>query len=227
MSSQLNSNFRKSIISFSWTWIGLLIFIGIISLFSIWYMNRLYNQGAIESERINMLSNEVLTAQIEFKIQVQEWKNILLRGYDISDKKKYFSEFEKKETSVRDRLNNASIMAEQLGLVSESEKIKKITEHHVAQGLIYKTTLDKTSFETYENIQKADQSVKGADRELEALLSGVSNEISKINTSQREAMQDSLNQRYLSLRKLILIIMTIALVITGVSLYGVLRATRT
>ena len=130
MSSQLNSNFRKSIISFSWTWIGLLIFIGIISLFSIWYMNRLYNQGAIESESINMLSNEVLTAQIEFKIQVQEWKNILLRGYDISDKKKYFSEFEKKETSVRDRLNNASIMAEQLGLVSESEKIKKITEHH-------------------------------------------------------------------------------------------------
>ena len=227
MSSQLNSNFRKSIISFSWTWIGLLIFIGIISLFSIWYMNRLYNQGAIESERINMLSNEVLTAQIEFKIQVQEWKNILLRGYDISDKKKYFAEFEKKETSVRDRLNNASIMAEQLGLVTESEKIKKITEHHVTLGLIYRTTLDKTSFETYKNIQKADQSVKGADRELEALLSGVSNEISKINTSQREAMQDSLNQRYLSLRKLILIIMTIALVITGVSLYGVLRATRT
>lgn len=97
MSSHLNANLRKSIISFSWTWIGLLIFIGIISLFSIWYMNRLYNQGAIESERINILSNEVLTAQIEFKIQVQEWKNILLRGSNASDKEKYFSEFQKKK----------------------------------------------------------------------------------------------------------------------------------
>lgn len=227
MSSHLNANLRKSIISFSWTWIGLLIFIGIISLFSIWYMNRLYNQGAIESERINILSNEVLTAQIEFKIQVQEWKNILLRGSNASDKEKYFSEFQKKEASVRDRLQTASIMAAQLGFVSESEKIKTITKHHVELGFIYKSTLDKTSFETYGNIQKADQSVKGADRELETLLSDVSNEISKINSGQREAMQDSLNQRYLSLRKLILIIMSIALVITGVSLYGVLRATRT
>lgn len=70
MTIQLNSNLRKSIISFSWTWIGLLIFIGIISLFSIWNMNRLYDQGATNAERINMLSKEIFTAQIEFKVQV-------------------------------------------------------------------------------------------------------------------------------------------------------------
>jgi len=226
MTIQLNSNLRKSIISFSWTWIGLLIFIGIISLFSIWNMNRLYDQGATNAERINMLSNEVFMAQIEFKVQVQEWKNILLRGYNISDKKKYLSEFQRKETSVRERLNNASIMASQLGLTAQSIKIKQLTEEHSALGLIYKAALDKASFDTYQNIQKADQSVKGADRTLETRLNAASDEISKINSDQREAMQDALHDRYLSLRKFILMIMSVALVITGISLYGVLRATR-
>jgi|GEM_PF-4406238 len=117
-----------------------------------------------------MLSNEVFTAQIEFKIQVQEWKNILLRGYNISDKEKYLSEFQKKEISVRERLNNASIMADQLGLNAQSIKIKQLAEQHLALGLIYKAALDKASFETYQNIQKADQSVKGADRALETRL---------------------------------------------------------
>lgn len=227
MSAQLNSNFRKSIISFSWTWIGVLIFVGIISLFSIWYMNRLYNQGAIKAERINTLSSEVLTAQIEFKIQVQEWKNILLRGHQVGDRKKYLSEFQKQETSVKERLQNSSIMAERLGLFLESEKIKRIAEDHVILGLTYQSALDKASFETYKSVQKADQSVKGADRELEARLSEVTSHIAKINSDQREAMLESLNQRYLSLRRLILIILSIALAITGVSLYGVLRATRT
>lgn len=226
MTIQLNSNLRKSIISFSLTWIGLLIFVGIISLFSIWYMNRLYDQGATSSERINMLSNEVFTAQIEFKIQVQEWKNILLRGYNISDKEKYLSEFQKKEISVRERLNNASIMADQLGLNAQSIKIKQLAEQHLALGLIYKAALDKASFETYQNIQKADQSVKGADRALETRLNAVSDEISKINSAQREATQDTLHQKYRSLRQFILIMMSVALVITGISLYGVLRATR-
>lgn len=45
-------------------------------------------------------------AQIHFKRQVQEWKNILLRGHEAGLYDKYYSQFEKEEKLVKDNIQN-------------------------------------------------------------------------------------------------------------------------
>jgi hypothetical protein len=41
--------------------------------------------------------------QLEFKKQSQAWKNLLLRGYDSGDQKKYYNQFLEYQQSVKSR----------------------------------------------------------------------------------------------------------------------------
>ena len=226
MSKNLGINFRKNIISFAWTWIGLLIFIGIISLFSIWSMNREFNNGAQLAFKSSALKNEISSASIAFKVQIQEWKNILLRGKNNSDRDIYFSKFEQQESSVQAYLSNAYAICHQLELNAICNQVSTVQKQHQQLGHAYKNSLTHASLASYDAIHKVDQSVKGMDRELEKTMVNLNTVFSEIELKQRNATHQKLTEKYTSLRKLILSILAIALTITGISLYSVLRATR-
>jgi hypothetical protein len=226
MSKNLSIHFRKNIIAFAWTWIGLLIFIGIISLFSIWSMNQTFKHGAQLAFKTNALKNEISSASIAFKVQIQEWKNILLRGKDTSDKETYYLKFEQQEGNVQAYLNNATAICLQLKLKSTCDKISIIKTAHQKLGEAYKKNLLSASLKNYDAIHALDQSVKGMDRELEKSMGHLNTVFSDLALKQHHTTNQQLTDKYHSLRKFILSILAIALTITGVSLYSVLRATR-
>ena len=49
-------------------------------------------------------SQQVDEANLQFKIQVQEWKNVLLRGKQPADLDKYWQQFQSQERQVQDIL---------------------------------------------------------------------------------------------------------------------------
>lgn len=51
-------------------------------------------------------SNDLASIEIEFKTQVQEWKDVLLRGHDPDLYKKYWQQFENSEAKVHQRLED-------------------------------------------------------------------------------------------------------------------------
>jgi methyl-accepting chemotaxis protein len=58
------------------------------------------------------------SAQHHFKIQVQEWKNVLIRGGDPQAFDKYWNSFEAEEKLVLDRLARAGTTAEAMGVAA-------------------------------------------------------------------------------------------------------------
>lgn len=188
-------------------------------------MNRAYNDGAKHALAIGIMNNEILSAQVDFKIQVQEWKNILLRGKDNEDRERYYSSFTNQEERVQASLKAAYKECISLKLNFDCKQIESFEIQHVDLGSKYKDSLMGASLDNYEAIHKLDQSVRGSDRELEAKMDKLSLELLGLQNSEREATKVSLNDRYESLRKFILIVMTLALTLTVFSLYSVIRAT--
>lgn len=226
MSITFNANFRKKIISFAWTWVGLLIFIGIISLFSIWSMNHAYNDGAKLALNNSDLENEALKAQIHFKIQVQEWKNILLRGKNSEDKSKFFSKFESQENTVAYHLKEALKICSSFHTKETCRPIEMIRFEHEQLGRLYREKLSQGSLENYEGMQKIDASVRGIDRSLEGDIDNLYSSFSLIKNEQVISTKIEIENRYFILRKFVLIVLFISLSISGFSLYQILRSTK-
>ena len=226
MAQTTSVNLRKKIISFAWTWVGLLIFIGIMSLFSIWSMNRAYVDGAKIAFSISQLENEVLSAKVDFKTQVQEWKNILLRGKNSGDKTKYFSSFETEETKVADHLKEAQKICLALDKKELCQPIEEARLKHQELGRVYKETLNKGSLESYEGIHAIDQNLRGIDRTLDNDMDSLFQNFSHMEKDQLSISKQNIDSRYHVLKKFILGIMLAALSLSGISLYSILRSTK-
>jgi len=220
------TDLRRSLIRFSSTLVGLIAVVGIMSLFSIWSMNRAYIDGDHEIEKIRELSEEALLAQIDFKVQVQEWKNILLRGSDQVAKTKYMTAFENREVGVEKHLSNLAGRASDLELHDYHNRAKELNEQHRKLANTYREALANAPNLSPDGARSVDRIVLGIDRDLENNISGLSQEISTFNKSRRDALVEQLSQRYRTLRSVLLIIIIFSLAITAISLYGALRATR-
>ena len=109
---------------------GSILLLVIVSLLCFHYLSRgitsyqtLLN-GTLEASQL------VDNANLEFKIQVQEWKNVLLRGKNPENLQKYWSQFESQEQKVNTQLNQLREQAsahQNAALVSQVQTL--ITEH--------------------------------------------------------------------------------------------------
>jgi len=79
-------------------------------------------------------------ANLQFKIQVQEWKNMLIRGKSAADRDKYWAQFEEQERLVQDVLSQLS----QVKGASPStlSQVQKLIDEHKALGVSYRKGRD-------------------------------------------------------------------------------------
>ena len=103
-----------------------------------------------------------------FRLQVQEWKNILLRGDDQEDYDKYLGEFEKKEIEVQITLMDMRfILNNQYNEITNL--IDKIVRLHAYQGAQYREALESFDMEApRDSGMIVDTMVRGVDVALQA-----------------------------------------------------------
>ena len=98
---------------------------GLASLFA---LNRVYG-GVQDLDRISredfLVKEQILRAQVAFKIQVQEWKNVLLRGSDAALMDKHWNAFVSQEKSTQDLAREARSGA-------PNEEIRRSLESFIA-----------------------------------------------------------------------------------------------
>lgn len=108
------------------------------------------------------------TIQVHFKTQVQEWKNVLLRGHQADDFEKYFTRFESREREV------ALFADELLNRLDEDAgargQVRSFLEAHKLIGKRYREALEVFKTSGLNAAQIADAEVRGLDREPALLL---------------------------------------------------------
>jgi methyl-accepting chemotaxis protein len=137
-----------------------------IGAFSTWQVGRLDDQMKLaiaDSQQLLEAVNLARSAQVDFKIQVQEWKNILLRGRDREQFNKYLAGFNEKESAVIDKLKRLESLVQQQHVEHQVDVRAAIAEFEKL-GPVYRDAL--RAYDTTQSDPAAivDQLVKGVDR---------------------------------------------------------------
>jgi methyl-accepting chemotaxis protein len=98
----------------------------------------------------------------DFRVQVQEWKNILIRGHDEEQRIKYVKAFDEKG---RDVAALAGTLATTLADPEAQQLAKDFLAQHTTLESNYRAALEQFAAAGY-NTQEGDALVKGMDREL-------------------------------------------------------------
>ena len=112
-------------------------------------------EGPIEASRLIDQSN------LEFKVQVQEWKNVLLRGKSPENLTKYWQSFEEQEHKVQALLGTL-VQASQ-DAPALAGQLQSLRDEHLKLGAAYRTGLDAFIKANGDPVA-GDAAVKGIDR---------------------------------------------------------------
>ncbi|MFK7996033.1 MAG: methyl-accepting chemotaxis protein [Granulosicoccus sp.] len=110
---------------------------------------------------LSALQGAVSTMEVDFKTQVQEWKNILLRGHNRDDLEKYRSRFLERDQAVQAAAKALVFNTSQPETVALLEKF--IAEHQQL-GIQYRSALDAFVDSRDKSPYPADAAVRGKDR---------------------------------------------------------------
>ncbi len=120
----------------------------------------------IEVRTIQESASNVMHVQSEFKVQVQEWKNVLLRGKNPQKLEKYWKGFQEKEADTQ---KDAQKLVAQLPKGSARDKIITFLEAHSKMAQQYRKGLEAFT-QSGADATVGDNAVTGIDREPTALL---------------------------------------------------------
>lgn len=113
-------------------------------------------------------------ANSQFKTQVQEWKNVLLRGKDPAALDKYWTAFQQQEREVQSTLNTLGAL-EGLPQVARGS-VEALSEEHLRLGKAYRSG-HQAFVASGQDPQAGDLAVKGIDRaaseQMNSLVSGL------------------------------------------------------
>ncbi|MGB4945931.1 MAG: hypothetical protein WBQ05_01830 [Candidatus Competibacter denitrificans] len=123
-----------------------------------------YQQGLKLTQIVDMARE----AQIAFQRQVQEWKNVLIRGSDPELRNKHWQGFEAQEAKMDKMLQSLSSNLSTLSMEEPTKEVKKTIAEHKLLGERYRKALDKQAVLDAKAQAAIDLEVRGMDRPTSA-----------------------------------------------------------
>ena len=144
------------------------------------------------------MAHERLTSLMlnEFKLQAQEWKNILLRGHQDQDRTRYWQAFESQEQAIQ---AHSQQLLDQLQAGPARQQVEQFLQAHRQMGQAYRAGL-QAFIASGHDPRVGDAQVRGIDRQPAALLEQAARQIAADSAAlslQAQAMAEQ--ARWLSL----------------------------
>lgn len=169
---QQQSGLRKKIIGAFCAALGVILLGGGFGAFGLIQALKSYQTEVLALNEARAL---VLHGELSFKIQVQEWKNVLLRGKDVEKREKYWKGFEKEEAKVQTDMQQ---LRDSLPPGNARELINSFLSEHKKLGQGY-----RKGFSAYIDAggdsAVGDKAVAGIDRAPTLLLDQAVEEVAK------------------------------------------------
>jgi methyl-accepting chemotaxis protein len=133
-------------------------------------------------------------ANLQFKIQVQEWKNVLLRGKQPADRDRFWAQFEEQERQVQDTLGRLSAMP--VLDAATRVQVETLRDEHRALGVAYRKGRDAFVAAGGDPVA-GDQAVKGVDRAASEQMSELVVSLRKQSDQQSLSISSAADQTIL------------------------------
>jgi hypothetical protein len=186
--------------------VGLLIvgvlFLAAIGLFGVEFT---YDEGhgaLQQAVTSSTLLDQAREAQVTFKIQVQDWKNLLLRGQNPADYEKYVALFGQTEAEVNKSL--ATLGASPSLSDAQRTEVASIRAEHTRLGTVYRDALKKYDRTQPASVFAVDTSVRGVDQQLTQRIDEVAQQILAGEHTRVDTLNQEFDRRYGMLRTLVI-----------------------
>lgn len=161
------------------------------------------------------------TAQVDFKLQVQEWKNLLLRSRSAPALEDLTAKFTAQEEVVRRQLT-ALAAAPALSSAMRSE-VQDIQEEHQRLGGVYRQALQGYVPGDAQTIFTTDETVRGIDRNLNQRIDALAHTILESSHTQARVLRERGEDEYDTLRTVVSGVAGVVIVLTAILAWLVVR----
>jgi methyl-accepting chemotaxis protein len=149
--------------------------------------------------------------QVHLKRQVQEWKDLLLRGQDREQYVHYFDNFSREESTVQAKLAELKELTTKLDFVVPD--LDRLQRAHVVLGGRYREALQRFDAKDVNSAHVVDRLVKGMDREPTDALEAMVARIQQLSQDQIQAQENHATQTYRTIRTTEITILIISFVL--------------
>jgi methyl-accepting chemotaxis protein len=142
----------------------LIIVIGLYNFIVILESNQHFHKSVLEGRTMANAIDTARLSQVHFKKQVQEWKNILLRGNDKHLFDKHLRAFNEEDQKVNEYLKSLSQITSSSGM--SVPQIADMIKVHEKLGHQYREALKKYKQSDIKSAVLVDKSIRGIDRQM-------------------------------------------------------------
>ena len=202
----------------------LVLLLGATGLFALSYTN---TKSAAALARIDSLHTAQLAAveaQVSFKTQVQEWKNVLLRGRQTADFKTYRDRFEQRAAEVQADLAAAEKQLVALGV--DATAASRLRTDHAALLAAYRQALAGYQPDNPAAPFAVDATIRGIDRKLNDDIDALARAVEQTSATELKAVGVDAAARYAALRQATLVVGALAVLAAFWLVFQANRAAR-
>jgi hypothetical protein len=211
---------RRSLVQFASVLVLTMLVTGLLALYSIWSMNRQHERTEQTLLETAVTIDLARSAQVRFKIEVQEWKNFLLRGSDAADRATYLKAFSDNSAAVRALLVELSHRPDPDPVFSLQTSAEQLLAAHGALDAAY-ATASSAADDQHWNPVAMDRAVRGIDRPLNQQLDSLADRLTaQLDVKLRDSKVGE-SRRFAALTRAIWIAMLLTIALVGLLIWRV------
>jgi methyl-accepting chemotaxis protein len=186
-------------------------------------------QNSTETLRTSLATARTVTtlvddgrdAQVNAKKQVQEWKDLLIRGHKQADFEKYFAAFTSQEALVQQRLSS---LRDTLRVAKMSVgDVDGLLREHASLGVRYREAMKQYSPTDPRSTQRVDSIVRGIDRPMNVALDAIVDSVQSSGFAKMSELLASAESSYRTVRTTFAVSLLLAIALALGIAYATIR----